>query len=158
MHVAGVPSRGVTVAEVAASAVSERGTVAGKGGDAAFSASIVYRGKGDGGWSVATHACIVEVDLETGLVTFPRYLVVEDCGPIINPAIVDGQVRGGVAQGIGAVLYEKAAYDDEATCRPRRSWTTCCRRRWRSPTSRSTTSRPSRPVGRTTSAAWAKAA
>ena len=76
--------------------------------------SIVYRGKGDGGWSVATHACIVEVDLETGLVSFPRYLVVEDCGPVINPAIVDGQVRGGVAQGIGAVLYEKAAYDDDA--------------------------------------------
>ena len=63
---------------------------------------------------MATHACIVDVDLETGLVTFPRYLVVEDCGPVINPAIVDGQVRGGVAQGIGAVLYEKAAYDDDA--------------------------------------------
>ena len=63
---------------------------------------------------MATHACIVEVDLETGLVSFPRYLVVEDCGPVINPAIVDGQVRGGVAQGIGAVLYEKAAYDDDA--------------------------------------------
>ena len=45
-----------------------------------------------------------------------------------------------------------------ATCRPRRTWTTCCRRRWRSPTSRSTTSRRSRPVGRTTSAAWARAA
>ncbi len=114
VHVAGVPSRGVTIAEVAASVVTERGTVEGKGGDAAFTASIVYRGKGDGGWSVATHACIVEVDLETGRVTFPRYLVVEDCGPIINPAIVDGQVRGGVAQGIGAVLYEKAAYDDDA--------------------------------------------
>ncbi len=119
VHVAGVPSRGLTVADVAASAVSERGTVPGrgaegKGQEAAFSASIVYRGKGDGGWSVATHACIVEVDLETGLVGFPRYLVVEDCGPIINPAIVDGQVRGGVAQGIGAVLYEKAAYDDDA--------------------------------------------
>ena len=40
--------------------------------------------------------------------------MVEDCGPVINPAIVDGQVRGGVAQGIGAVLYEKAAYDDDA--------------------------------------------
>ena len=40
--------------------------------------------------------------------------MVEDCGPIINPAIVDGQVRGGVAQGIGAVLYEKATYDEDA--------------------------------------------
>jgi carbon-monoxide dehydrogenase large subunit len=47
-------------------------------------------------------------------VSFPRYLVVEDCGPIINPAIVDGQVRGGVAQGVGAVLYEKVSYDADA--------------------------------------------
>jgi aerobic carbon-monoxide dehydrogenase large subunit len=54
------------------------------------------------------------VDLDTGLVTIPRYLVVEDCGELINPAIVDGQIRGGVAQGIGAVLYEKAAYNEEA--------------------------------------------
>lgn len=114
VHVAGVPSRGVTVAEVAASAIDERGTVPTKGGDAAFGARQMYAGKGDGGWSVATHACIVEVDLDTGKVSFPRYLVVEDCGPIINPAIVDGQVRGGVAQGIGAVLYEKVAYDSEA--------------------------------------------
>jgi carbon-monoxide dehydrogenase large subunit len=53
------------------------------------------------------------VDLETGLVRIPRYLVVEDCGELINPAIVDGQIRGGVAQGIGAVLYEKAAYNED---------------------------------------------
>jgi len=114
VHVAGVPSRGLTLAEVAASVVSERGTVGSRGGEAAFAAAKSYAGKGDGGWSVATHACIVEVDLETGRVTFPRYLVVEDCGPIINPAIVDGQVRGGVAQGVGAVLYEKVAFDGDA--------------------------------------------
>ncbi len=42
-----------------------------------------------------------------------RYVVVEDCGQVINPAIVEGQVRGGVAQGIGEVLYEHAAYDDD---------------------------------------------
>jgi carbon-monoxide dehydrogenase large subunit len=58
--------------------------------------------------------CWVEIDLDTGLVSIPRYLVVEDCGELINPAIVDGQIRGGVAQGIGAVLYEKAAYDGDA--------------------------------------------
>ncbi len=103
VHVAGVPARGVTFAELIAQ-------TAGDG----FEATRSYRGKGDGGWSVATHACIVDVDLDTGKVTFPRYLVVEDCGPIINPAIVDGQVRGGVAQGIGAVLYERATYDDDA--------------------------------------------
>lgn len=112
IHVAGVPSRGVTF-----QAVAERAAADGASGDrygTPFEAGTVYNGAGDGGWSVATHVCIVDVDLGTGKVTFPRYLVVEDCGPIINPAIVDGQVRGGVAQGIGAVLYENVAYDEDA--------------------------------------------
>ncbi|MEE9416429.1 MAG: xanthine dehydrogenase family protein molybdopterin-binding subunit, partial [Acidimicrobiales bacterium] len=110
IHVAGVPSRGLTMAEVARSQAGDRAA-----DDAeAFTATVNYKGKGDGGWSCATHACIVEVDLETGMVKIPRYVVVEDCGPIINPAIVDGQVRGGVAQGIGAVLYEASVYDDDA--------------------------------------------
>ena len=56
----------------------------------------------------------MEIDLETGQVRFLRYLVVEDCGRMINPAIVEGQIRGGVAQGIGEVLYEWSAYDEEA--------------------------------------------
>ena len=107
VHVAGVPARGVSFGELIAETF---GVDSGEG----FEATHSYKGKGDGGWSVATHACVVDVDLDTGRVTFPRYLVVEDCGPIINPAIVDGQVRGGVAQGIGAVLYERATYDDDA--------------------------------------------
>lgn len=68
-----------------------------------------------GGFSGGTHVCFVEVDPETGVVTIPRYEVVEDCGSLINPAIVDGQVRGGVAQGIGIALYEHARYNDEGT-------------------------------------------
>jgi len=68
----------------------------------------------EGTWSVATHACEVDVDPETGLVHIDRYVVVGDCGAVINPAIVDGQVRGGVAQGIGAVLLERSAYDRDA--------------------------------------------
>jgi len=67
----------------------------------------------DGTWSQATHLAMVEVDADTGAVEILRYVVVEDCGPPINPAIVDGQVRGGVAQGIAAVLHEHAAYDDD---------------------------------------------
>jgi carbon-monoxide dehydrogenase large subunit len=66
------------------------------------------------GWSGGTHLCVVEVDLGTGSVRFLRYLVVEDCGRMINPAIVEGQIRGGVAQGIAGVLYERAAYDQDA--------------------------------------------
>lgn len=68
---------------------------------------------GEGTWSQATHVAIVEVDVDTGLVRVVRYVVVEDCGSIINPAVVDGQVRGGVAQGIGSVLLERSAYSDE---------------------------------------------
>jgi carbon-monoxide dehydrogenase large subunit len=66
----------------------------------------------EGGWSQATHCCWVEVDPRTGLVRIDRYLVVEDCGTLINPAVVEGQIAGGVAQGIGGVLYERALYDD----------------------------------------------
>ena len=62
-------------------------------------------------WSNACHATTVEVDPVTGMVKFLRYVVAEDCGRMINPNIVDGQVHGGVAQGIGGVLYEENVYD-----------------------------------------------
>ncbi len=60
----------------------------------------------------ATHLATVEVDVETGQVKLLRFIVVEDCGTIINPLVVDGQIQGGVAQGIGTVLYEQAVYDE----------------------------------------------
>ena len=63
--------------------------------------------------SCATHAVVVELDPETYCVSVLRYVVVEDCGTVINPMIVDGQVHGGVAQGIGAALFEELVYDDQ---------------------------------------------
>ncbi len=57
------------------------------------------------------HAAIVEVDVETGVVRVLEYVVQHDCGRIVNPAIVDGQIHGGVAQGLGGALYEKLAFD-----------------------------------------------
>jgi carbon-monoxide dehydrogenase large subunit len=60
----------------------------------------------------ATHLATVEVDSETGQVKILRYIVVEDCGTIINPMVVDGQIQGGVAQGIGMALYEHMIYDE----------------------------------------------
>lgn len=60
----------------------------------------------------ATHLATVEVDIETGQVKILRYVVVEDCGTIINPLVVDGQIQGGVAQGIGTALYEQVIYDE----------------------------------------------
>lgn len=62
-------------------------------------------------YSNASHACVVEVDIETGMVAILRWIACEDCGPMINPAIVEGQIAGGVVQGIGGVLYEQASYD-----------------------------------------------
>jgi len=59
----------------------------------------------------ATHIAAVEIDPETFEVRIERYAVAEDCGRLVNPMIVDGQVHGGVAQGIGAALYEEIAYD-----------------------------------------------
>ena len=64
-----------------------------------------------GTFSNACHVAIVEVDAETGRVALEKYLVVEDAGRIINPMIADGQVHGGVAQGIGNALFEEIIYD-----------------------------------------------
>jgi carbon-monoxide dehydrogenase large subunit len=64
-------------------------------------------------FSNACHICTCEVDVETGRVTILRYVVSEDCGRMINPKVVEGQVFGGVVQGIGGVLYEHMVYDDD---------------------------------------------
>jgi len=62
-------------------------------------------------WANAAHACIVDVDIETGLVRIDRWVVSEDCGVMINPGVVKGQIAGGVVQAIGGVLLEHAIYD-----------------------------------------------
>ncbi|MBI2218580.1 MAG: molybdopterin-dependent oxidoreductase [Candidatus Rokubacteria bacterium] len=60
------------------------------------------------------HACVVEVDRETGLVKVLRYVAVDDVGNVINPMIVDGMVHGGIAQGVGQALWEGAVYDERS--------------------------------------------
>ncbi|MBE3556931.1 MAG: molybdopterin-dependent oxidoreductase [Firmicutes bacterium] len=60
-----------------------------------------------------THLCVVEIDRETGNVHILRYVAVDDCGRVINPMIVEGQVHGGIVQGIGQALWEGAVYDDQ---------------------------------------------
>ncbi len=106
----GDPGQAMPLAQVAAAAYF------GADGDEEpdLRSSGYFGGAMRGGWSGGTHACIVELDPGTGSVEIKRYLVVEDCGALINPAIVDGQIRGGVAQGIGVALYEHAAYDADA--------------------------------------------
>jgi aerobic carbon-monoxide dehydrogenase large subunit len=63
-------------------------------------------------WANGVHACLVEVDVETGHVEVLRYVVVHDCGRLINPRIVEGQISGGVAQGLGGALAEELVYND----------------------------------------------
>jgi aerobic carbon-monoxide dehydrogenase large subunit len=108
--VRGDPASAITVSEIARRAKSGP---FGNGVDTNLEVEAVFDG-GEGGWSGGTHCAIVEVDVETGLVTVERYVVAEDCGALINPAVVEGQIRGGVAQGIGAVLLERSAYDEDA--------------------------------------------
>jgi carbon-monoxide dehydrogenase large subunit len=111
ISVKGTPAVTLTLADLARRVAEEPERLP-AGADRDLTVTYTFDG-GNPGWSGGAHCCIVEVDIETGLVSFERYVVVEDCGVPVNPAIVDGQVRGGVAQGIGAVLLENAAYDQD---------------------------------------------
>jgi carbon-monoxide dehydrogenase large subunit len=64
-------------------------------------------------WPAGTHIAVVDVDTETGSVDLVRYVAVDDVGKVVNPAVVDGQVHGGVAQGIAQALFEEAVYDED---------------------------------------------
>src|SRR6266545_1997573 len=64
-------------------------------------------------WPGGCHIAVVEIDTETGAVELARYVAVDDVGTVINPMIVDGQVQGGIAQGVAQALYEEAVYDEE---------------------------------------------
>jgi aerobic carbon-monoxide dehydrogenase large subunit len=61
----------------------------------------------------ATHVCVVEVDVGTGHIAILRYVIVEDCGTVINPVIVEGQIHGATAQGIGGALFEELVYGED---------------------------------------------
>ncbi len=68
-------------------------------------------------WPFGTHICVVEVDTETGGVDVLQFVAVDDCGHQINPLIVDGQVHGGVVQGMAQALFEEAVYDEDGNLR-----------------------------------------
>lgn len=83
------------------------------GEEPALEANAVYEpGRSTGAFSYATHACTVAVDPGTGVVEVLDYVVCHDCGTIVNPMIVEAQVVGGVAQGLGTALYEEISYDE----------------------------------------------
>ncbi|HEU5432621.1 MAG TPA: xanthine dehydrogenase family protein molybdopterin-binding subunit [Thermomicrobiales bacterium] len=111
-HVRGVPTRAVTVGECARVAHFRAELIPdlGPGLDAtAFFANP----PGTGTFANALHSAVVEVDPATGEIAIRRYVVVDDCGTVINPTIVEGQIVGGTMQGIGGALWEHLAYDDD---------------------------------------------
>jgi carbon-monoxide dehydrogenase large subunit len=99
-NVRGSPAAGLSFAELALA-------------PSPLEASAKYTAETGSIWVNATHVCTCEVDVATGEVRLLRYIVGEDCGPMINPAVVEGQIAGGVAQGIGGVLFEHLAYDED---------------------------------------------
>lgn len=107
VFVRGAPERAVTLAEVVRSALPTYATASPVEAD--FQATV-YRHVPTVTYASAVHIALVEVDVETGMVQLLRYVVAHDCGRIINPMIVDGQVCGGVAQGIGGGLFEEFVY------------------------------------------------
>jgi carbon-monoxide dehydrogenase large subunit len=109
-RVRGVPESGVTLAEIANAAYFQPETLP-PDVPAGLEASGRYRPEHPLIYANATHLCTCEVDVVTGAVKLLRYIVSEDCGPMINPNVVEGQIAGGVVQGIGNALCEHLAYD-----------------------------------------------
>ena len=110
VRVKGVPAKAIPLGELANRANPLRGAV--KPGTEPGLEATDYFGPEMGATAAGAHAMIVEVDPETMLVEIKRYVVVHDCGKVINPLILDGQVHGGVAQGIGNAFYEQVIFDE----------------------------------------------
>ena len=110
--VRGTPTKSVTFRDVA-TAVYRSGDTLPPETDPSLEATVRFRPNQFPTWSNATHLCVVEIDSQTWIPHIRRYIVSEDCGRMINPMIVEGQIFGGVVQGIGGVLLEDFVYDDD---------------------------------------------
>ena len=109
--VAGSPTPSITLASVARASYRDRSALP-PGAEMGLEEKVRFSPSSGITWSNSCHACVCEVDPRTGAVALLRYVVSEDCGRMINPDVVEGQIAGGVAQGIGGVLLEHCAYDD----------------------------------------------
>ena len=111
VYVRGAPQRGLGLGTLALKANPLRGAV--RPGTEPGLEATAYFGPERGATANGVHAMIVEVDPETMLVDVTRYVVVHDCGKVINPMILEGQMHGGVAQGLGNAFYEQLCFDDQ---------------------------------------------
>jgi carbon-monoxide dehydrogenase large subunit len=107
-HVAGLEQRSVPLAELARASV--RSTALRREGSPGLHACTFFY-PDTVTWAFGAHACAVEVDVETGAVRVLRYAAVHDCGRPINPTVVEGQLHGGIAQGVGTALFEELVHD-----------------------------------------------
>jgi carbon-monoxide dehydrogenase large subunit len=107
-RVRGAPDAAATIADTAAAVFTSHALP--DGVEPTLDADAVYDPE-NFSYPHGTHLCAVEVDTETGLVRIRKYVAVDDVGRVVNPAIVEGQVHGGLAQGIGQALFEEAVYD-----------------------------------------------
>ena len=110
VRVADIPTQFISLGDLAQRANPLRGAV--EPGTEPGLEATAYFGPKFGATAFGTHAMIVEVDAETMMVDIKRYIVVEDCGTVLNPLIVEGQIHGGVALGIGNSFYEKLEFDE----------------------------------------------
>ena len=110
VRVKGSPESAIKLGALAARANPMRGAV--KPGSEPGLEATDYFGPERGATASGVHAMIVEVDLETLMIAIKKYVVVHDCGRVINPMILEGQIQGGVAQGIGNAFYEQLHFDE----------------------------------------------
>ncbi len=108
--IVGVPGAEVTLAQVAAAARPGWDHARPQGVDAGLEETYYYEPP-TVTWAYAVHVAVVEIDIEVGGLTIEQYVVAHDCGTVINPMLVDGQVVGGAAQGLGGALFEELRYD-----------------------------------------------
>jgi carbon-monoxide dehydrogenase large subunit len=111
ISVVGVPSRSVTMADIGRAAYL-RAIELPEGTDPGLEEIAVFDPPGNA-WPYGVNIAVVEVDVSTGMVSFLDYIFVHDIGTVINPMIVDGQIQGGVAQGIGMALFEELRYRED---------------------------------------------
>jgi carbon-monoxide dehydrogenase large subunit len=110
LSVRGTPSSAVPLTKVIQAALP---TFAKPGVASPDFEATVYHHQPTVTYTSAVHVAVVDVDRETGAVKLLRYVVAHDCGTVINPAIVEGQIHGGVAQGVGGAMLEEMVYDEQ---------------------------------------------
>jgi carbon-monoxide dehydrogenase large subunit len=111
-QVVGAPTQGMSIAQVAEKAYTQPWAMP-PGVGLGLEAQSRWTPGGFCTWANSCHICTVEVDPDTGAVSILRFVVSEDCGVMINPNVVEGQIAGGVVQGIGGALFEEVAYDED---------------------------------------------